>query len=151
MYRNFGSHDLFSELNRLQRIAARVFDASPNIRGLNIRGLANYQFPAINVSTSPQSVEIDCYAPGVDPKKIEVKIEQNVLSVSGDRPVDATASKPQQTSYHIGERFNGRFHRVIALPDDVDGNAVSASYTDGVLKIKAPRVEAAQPRRIVIQ
>lgn len=146
MYRSLVSHDLFSELNRLQRIAARVFDISPSIRGLD-----NYQFPAINVSTSPQSVEVDCYAPGIDPKKIDVKIERNVLSISGDRSLDEAATQSEKTSYHISERFNGRFHRVIALPDDVEGGAVSASYKDGVLRIKAPRREAPQPRRIAIQ
>jgi HSP20 family protein len=62
-----------------------------------------------------------------------------------------TGDAGAKANVHIGERFYGRFHRVVTLPDDIDGNNVTASYRDGVLRIKAPRREAAQPRRITIQ
>ena len=52
---------------------------------------------------------------------------------------------------HIDERFAGRFRRVINLPDDIDVNAVAATYKNGVLHISVQRREAAQPRRINIQ
>ena len=52
---------------------------------------------------------------------------------------------------HIGERFAGRFRRVVSLPDDIDAGAVTAQYRDGVLHVRVPRREAAQPRRIAIQ
>jgi HSP20 family protein len=146
MYRSLASNDLFSELNRLQRIAARVFDVSPSIRGIT-----SNRFPALNVGTSPQAVEIDVYVPGVDPKNVEIKVEQNVLSVTGERTDIPSGDQSEQSTFHIGERFSGRFHRVVTLPDDVDANAITASYKDGVLKIKAPRREPAQPRRIAIQ
>ena len=145
MYRGLLSQDLFSELDRLQRFAARAFDISPSIRGLS-----GYRFPAINVSTSPQAVEIDCFAPGIDPKNIELKLEQGVLSISGERG-SGNANANQEANVHIEERFVGKFRRVVTLPDDVDGNAITAAYKDGVLKIRAPRREAAQPRRITIQ
>jgi HSP20 family protein len=52
---------------------------------------------------------------------------------------------------HVNERFDGRFRRVISLPDDIDPNAVSADYTDGVLHVSVKRRESAQPRRIEVQ
>jgi len=145
MYRSLFSNDLFSELDRLQRIAARAFDVSPNIRG----ALSN-RFPAVNIGTSPQAVEIYCFAPGIDASKLDIKLENGVLSISGERKQEA-ADKNAKANLHIGERFEGRFHRVVTLPDDVDSNAITAAYKDGVLRIKAPRHEAPQPRRITIQ
>jgi len=144
MYRSLFSNDLFSELDRLQRIAARTFDTSPSIRGA-----FNNRFPAINIGTSPQAVEIYCFAPGIDASKLDIKVEKGVLSISGERK-EASDSNAR-INQHIGERFEGRFHRVVSLPDDVDSNAITARYNDGVLRIKAPRQEAAQPRRITIQ
>jgi HSP20 family protein len=49
---------------------------------------------------------------------------------------------------HLSERFAGRFHRVITLTDDLDTNAVAATYRDGVLHVSVRRSEAAKPRRI---
>ena len=52
---------------------------------------------------------------------------------------------------HINERFQGKFQRVVSLPDDADPNGVSASYRDGILHIQVKRREESQPRRITIQ
>ena len=52
---------------------------------------------------------------------------------------------------HINERFAGRFSRVVSLSDDLDPNAVSADYRDGVLHVSVKRRESAQPRRIAVQ
>lgn len=147
MYRSFLSRDIFSELDRLQRIATQAFDTSPSIRGL-----LNNRFPAINIGTSPQAVEVYCFAPGIDPGKLEIKLEKGVLSISGERKDDILPdAEAEKATIHIGERFAGQFHRVVTLPDDVDSGSVTASYRDGVVHIKAPRREAAQPRRITIQ
>ncbi len=52
---------------------------------------------------------------------------------------------------HVNERFEGRFSRVLSLPDDIDPGAVDASYRDGVLRVSVQRRESAQPRRIEVQ
>jgi HSP20 family protein len=56
-----------------------------------------------------------------------------------------------ESAVHINERFDGRFRRVVSLPEDVDPDGVSADYRDGVLHIHVKRSEAAQPRRITVQ
>jgi HSP20 family protein len=68
-----------------------------------------------------------------------------VLSISGERPADYG-----EASVHVNERFAGRFHRVIALSDDLDPDQVRASYRDGVLHVSIQRQRAAQPRRIQV-
>lgn len=142
IYMNPFPSDLFAEFDRMRRELDRVFDLSTGIRGLGSR------FPALNVGSTPKSVEIFAFAPGLDPASIEVQIEKGVLTISGERKPPQV---PEKATVHVGERFAGRFHRVLSLPDDIDPAAVSASYRDGVLHISAQRRESAQPRRITVQ
>jgi len=145
MYQSLFPRDLFAELDRLQREMQQAFDISPSIRGFARGG-----FPAMNVGSTPKSLEIYAFAPGVDPATIDVQIEKGVLTVAGERKPGLPAADAK-TSIHIAERFAGRFRRVVTLPEDVDPDAVAARYRDGVLHISIQRRAAAQPRRISIQ
>ena len=142
VYRSLFPRDVFAELDRLQREMQQAFDFGPSIRGL-ARG-----FPALNVGSTPRSVEIYAFAPGLDPATFEVQIEKGVLTISGERKPEEV---PEKATLHIDERFAGRFRRVISLPDDVNPNAIEAKYRDGVLHIRIERKEEAQPRRITVQ
>lgn len=144
MYRTFFPRDIFSELDRLQR-QLMTFEGSPSIRGLG-----NGSFPAVNVGSTPNSVEIYAFAPGVDPASLDVSLERGVLSISGERRSDLPG-REEKVSVHIDERFSGRFRRVVSLPEDVDAETTSATYNDGVLHVTIKRRAAAQPRRITIQ
>ena len=145
-YRSLFPRDVFAELDRIQRgLQQGGGDLSPNIRGTARGG-----YPAMNVGSTPRSVEIYAFAPGIDPASLDVQLEKGVLTVAGERtsvlpPQDAPATG------HSDERCSGRVGRVVTLPDDVDPNAVDARYTDGVLHISVQRKAAAQPRRIHIQ
>jgi len=142
-YRPLFPRDVFAEMDRLQREMLQAFDISPSIRG-HARG----GYPAVNVGSTPKSIELYAFAPGIDPATLDVQIEKGVLTVAGERKADPA---PEKASVHIDERFAGRFRRVVTLPDDVDPNAVQASYRDGVLHITVARRQAAQPRRITVQ
>ena len=142
MYRSLFPRDMFAELDRLQREMQQAYEFSPSIRGVARGG-----FPAMNVGSTPRSVEIYAFAPGVDPASIDVQLEKGVLTIAGERKADAV---PEKAAVHIDERFSGRFRRVVTLPDDIDPNAVHAKYRDGVLHISVQRREAAQPPRISI-
>lgn len=145
MYRSMFPQDIFSEMDRLQREMQRVFGAGPSIRGFEQGG-----FPALNVGSTQQSVELYAFAPGLDPASIDVNLERGVLTIAGERAPDL----PQQgddATVHINERFAGRFRRVVSLSDDLDPNGVSAQYRDGVLHVSIKRREQTQPRRITIQ
>lgn len=145
MYRSLFRRDLFAELDRLQREMQQAFDISPSIRGFGRGG-----FPALNVGGTPQSVEIYAFAPGLEPASLNVNLDRGVLTISGERKASLPAAD-EKAAVHINERFAGRFSRVVSLSDDVDPNAVSADYTDGVLHVSAKRRESAQPRRITIE
>jgi len=136
--------DIFAEMDRLQREMQQAFDIEPNIRGIGRGG-----FPAMNVGTTPQSIELYAFAPGMDPASIEVNLERGVLTITGERK-DDLSSQQEKATVHINERFAGRFRKVISLSEDVDPDGVSAQYRDGVLHVSVKRREAIQPRRISI-
>ncbi len=149
MYGSLFARDLFAELDRLQRDAQQPSDLTPSIRGHRRGG-----FPALNVGSTPQSVELFAFAPGLDPDSIDVNLERGLLTVAGRRaaaPSGATAENTtERATVHIHERFTGAFSRSVNLPDDVDPDGVSASYRDGVLRISVKRRETAKPRRITV-
>jgi len=136
--------DLVAEIDRLQRQMQQSFDISPSIRGF-----ARGAFPPLNVAATAQSAEVYAFAPGLDPKSIDVQIERGVLSISGER-ADTLPRDEERSTVHVNERFAGRFHRVVTLADDLDAGEVRATYRDGVLHISIARQKAAQPRRVEI-
>ncbi|KQR63010.1 Hsp20/alpha crystallin family protein [Acidovorax sp. Leaf160] len=146
MYRSLFPRDVFAEMDRLQREMQQALDLSPTIRGVARNG-----FPAINVGGTPQTVEIYVFAPGVDPATLEVQLERGLLTIAGERKSPlAEFEADAKVTAHIHERFDGRFRRVLTLPDDADPEAVEARLRDGVLHITVQRRASAQPRRIAI-
>jgi HSP20 family protein len=78
-----------------------------------------------------------------------------VLSIAGERkatlPRTANGNGAgERQTLHVNERFDGRFRRVVSVPDDIDPNAVTADYRDGVLRVSIGRRESAKPRRITV-
>jgi HSP20 family protein len=139
---------LFDELERLQRDMGRAFGAL----GLpsSIRAVAQGAFPAINIGGTPSAVEVYAFAPGLDPKKIDVTVDRGVLTISGERATFPPGSDKQRSVY-AAERYAGEFRRAVSLPEDVDPKRVSATYRDGILRISVARQEASRPKRIEIQ
>lgn len=144
MFRAVFPRDIFNEMNRLQQEIQRTFDFEPNIRGMEGGG-----FPALNIGTTPHSIELYLFMPGLDPDKIDVSLEQGVLSISGERQ-DDLATQQNQATVHINQRFSGRFRRVVSLSDEVDPDGVSAQYRDGVLHVSVKRREQVQPKKISV-
>lgn len=147
MYRSLFPRDMFAELDRLQREMSTAFEPSPSIRGLGRGG-----YPALNVGSTPASIEIYAFAPGLDPATIELNLDRGVLTLAGERKSDLPQGNGDaKTVLHLNERFAGRFRRVVSLPDDIDPGAVAADYRDGVLHVSIKRRASAQPRRIEVQ
>lgn len=144
MYQSTFPGDLFAQMDRIQRELQQSLDLEPSIRGIARGG-----FPALNVGTTPHSVEVIAFVPGLDPNSIDVQLEQGVLTIAGER-ADDLASQAERATVQINERFAGRFRRVVNLPENIDPESVNAQYRDGVLHISVARQQAAQPRQISI-
>ncbi len=135
----------FDELWRLHHnVEEALADGLTTSSG--IRSLPRGTFPAINVVQSPTQVQVYLFAPGIDPKQLNVSIQQNLLTIAGQRP----QASENKSTYYRQERFSGQFHRAISLSDDIDPQRVEAKYSDGIVQITLHRREAAKPRQIEI-
>jgi HSP20 family protein len=115
-----------------------------------IRESRGTRFPALNLRTSPMSIEIEAFLPGMSVDALQLSIEGDVLVLSGERESQLPDADDGAT-VHAAERFSGRFRRVIGLPPDTDTQAIEARYALGVLTITVPRLQPVQARPILIQ
>ena len=137
---------LLREFQRLEQELDEFFAGGTPWAG-GIRSLPPGAFPAVNVASSNDAVNVYVFAPGIDAKSLEISLQQNVLTIDGRRE----APQDSNATYYRNERFEGAFRRVIALPEDVDPEKVQASYRDGIVEIRIQRQEASRPRRIDIR
>lgn len=140
--------DLFAEFDAMQRQLGQLLGTGewPS----SIRAAARGTFPAVNMGTTEEAVEIYAFAPGLDPAKLDVTVERGLLAISGERAADAPAPS-EKTTIYAQERFEGAFKRVVSLPDEVDPARIQATYREGVLRIVIPKRETVKPRRIQVQ
>lgn len=104
--------------------------------------------PPVDIVETDQGFSIYVDVPGIDPKDIEISMEQGVLSIQGERPLE---NKDVLKSYKRMERVRGTFHRRFSLPDTADAEKISANGKHGVLEISIPKRALAQPRKIKVQ
>ncbi|MCL4800037.1 MAG: Hsp20/alpha crystallin family protein [Burkholderiales bacterium] len=139
---NFES--LFDEFRRIEQELDEAFGRWTPPSG--IRSVARGTFPPINVGGTPDEVHVYLFAAGLDPKTLDLSIQQNLLTVSGERQIPVK----DNATYYRRERFGGEFRRVVALPEDIDPDRVDAKYRDGVLQVTVRRRESAKPRQIQV-
>jgi len=135
---------LFDEFRRLEQEMDQLFGAGTWPYG--IRAVARGSFPPINIGSTADQVDVYLFAAGIDPEKLNLSIQQNLLTIDGERRLITE----EGANYYRKERFDGEFHRVVTLPEDVDPDQVEASYRDGVLHVTIKRRESAKPRQIAV-
>ncbi|MBX3730159.1 MAG: Hsp20/alpha crystallin family protein [Candidatus Sumerlaeia bacterium] len=140
----------FRELDLLRREVDRLFEgfASPPNRAAFLPGRAARSYPLINLYETADEVLVEALAPGVDPKSLEVTLQENALLIAGEKP--RPAGEIAQEAWHRNERAAGRFLRQVKLPTAVDQDKVAADYRNGILTVRLQKSEAARPRRIAI-
>jgi HSP20 family protein len=144
LFSGFEADSVLDEFRRFETQLDQLFSSSPWPAG--IRTAQRGTFPPLNVGASPDQFHIYLFAAGIEPKALEVSIQENLLTVSGARRIETE----ERAQYYRQERFDGEFRRVITLPDDVDPDRVEANYHNGVLHITIQRREAARPRQISV-
>jgi len=128
--------NLSSLIAEVSRIAN---DAAPENQGLR---------PAADILESENDFEVSLDMPGVDPKAIQIQVEDQTLSVRAER---LPGAPPKEGSVHRAERQTGTFVRNFSLPSSVDGSRVEARYVAGVLTVTLPKREEAKPRTIQVK
>ena len=148
------SGDWFADFEQLYDRMDELLGGRSEASSIRAVGRAG-AFPALNVGTSPEAVEIYAFAPGIDPKTIDVSVEKGLLAIAGERQTQegkegASGNASEERSAYANERFTGRFRRVVALTEDADPGRVEATYRNGVLKIVVPKRESSKPRQIQV-
>lgn len=139
--------DPFREFSTLQDRMNRLFRDSYGPEGRE-ETLNNTSFaPPVDVYEDEHSVNVKIEVPGVDEKDIDVRIENNVLTVHGERKFE---KEEKQENFRRVERQYGSFTRTFTLPTTVDAEKVAASYDKGILKIALPKKAEAKPKQIKV-
>lgn len=103
--------------------------------------------PAVDVRETDESFVFTAELPGLTKKDVSISLEDNVLTLSGERGFENEESK---TEFRRIERSYGRFTRSFTLPREVDNDHVVAKYGDGILTVTVPKAERTKPRKIEI-
>jgi HSP20 family protein len=103
--------------------------------------------PAVDIYEKEGNIVLKAELPGVDPTDVDVRVENNILTLRGERKFD---NEVKRDSYHRVERAYGAFTRSFTLPNVVDTNNIKAEFKDGVLNVVLPKKEEAKQRQIQI-
>src|ERR1700691_1235582 len=137
----------FREFSTLQDRMNRLFRESYNEGGRDESLTASRFAPAVDVYEDDHQVTLKIEVPGIDEKDIDVRLENNTLTVHGERKLE---KEEKEENYRRVERQYGSFTRSFTLPQTVDAQGVSAQYDKGVLKIKLNKKAEAKPKQIKI-
>jgi HSP20 family protein len=105
--------------------------------------------PSVDIEEEEDSYKIKADLPGVDKKDIDVKMENGMLSIRGEKHTETESGKGSKR--HRTERFHGSFARSFTLPNSVQADKIDAAYKDGVLTLVIPKSEQARPKSIDIK
>jgi HSP20 family protein len=103
--------------------------------------------PAVDIFEAEGEIVVKAELPGMDRKDIALHLENNVLTLRGERRFE---KETKEENYHRIERSYGAFSRSFSIPTSVDEEKIRADYKDGVLKIMLPKKEQAKPKQIKI-
>ena len=104
--------------------------------------------PSINISETDKQYLIDVEVPGVDKNNIELNVENNTLTISGERKFE---KKDEGKHYHRVESSYGSFSRSFTLPDNVKDDTIQATYNNGILNITIEKSEQKMKKQIKIK
>ena len=103
--------------------------------------------PAVDLVETPEAIQLWADIPGVSPTSVELSVTGRVLTLKGDKG----GFDPGEARGHLLERPAGVFYRQVALPSEVDVEAIQAEARDGVLRVLLPKSDSVRPRTIPIK
>jgi HSP20 family protein len=104
--------------------------------------------PAVDIFETENEVVIKAELPGMEAKDIDIRLENNVLTLKGERRF---LSEAKEENYHRVEREYGTFSRSFSLPSAVKEDKIKAEYKDGMLRVMLPKKEEVKPKAIKIE
>ncbi len=136
------------ELQAIQQEMNRLFGSAFDTQGaLANGGTGSRWIPPMDLVEDDEHFVVRADLPGVEEKDVSVELEDNVLTIAGERP---SAAKQREEGYYRIERPSGTFSRSLTLPEGIDPEGINASFTNGVLEVRIPKPEERKPRKVAI-
>jgi HSP20 family protein len=136
--------DPFQEMLNLRRTVDRLFD---NV-GPDHEWLPTQWGLAVDVAENKDDFIVKASVPGIKPDDLDISYADDILTIRGEIKSD---NEYKEDQYHFRERRYGSFSRSISLPTKIKGDAIEASYQDGVVTLRLPKTEEVKPKRIAIK
>src|SRR6058998_2361365 len=130
-------------MNRMNRLFRESYSPEGPEEALTTTSFA----PPVDIYEDEHNITLEIEVPGIDEKDIDVRVENNTLTVHGERKIE---KEEKEENYRRVERQYGSFTRTFNLPQTVDNENVSATYDKGVLKISLPKKAEAKPKQIKV-
>jgi HSP20 family protein len=130
--------------NEMNRLFNTVFETPTHGNGAHA---VRRWVPAMDLVEAEHDFVLRADLPGMTEKDVNIELEDNVLTVSGERK---TEREERKEGYYRVERASGAFSRSLTLPEGVDPDAVAASFEHGVLEVRVPKPEARKPHKVAI-
>ena len=140
-------YDPFREMFTLSDHLNRMFVQAPRREDRRVN-LGAASFPAVDVREDADGIHLSADLPGIDPDAIDLKLENQTLTLSGERKL---AHEDKRDQYQRVESWAGPFSRTFTLPPTVDVEKVKAQHKNGVLTVFLPRREETKPRQVKVK
>jgi len=135
--------DLVTAQRDFDRLFRGAFSSQLGETELSTRSWA----PPVDIYETEEAIVLRAELPGVDPKDVEVRVEDNTLYLKGERKFE---KEVKEQNYHRVERSYGSFARSFSLPNSINSDQVKAEFKDGLLTLTMPKREEAKPKTIKI-
>lgn len=123
-----------------------IFDENEDL--FNFPAIRQVNLPSLDIYQDKDNIYAKVALPGVDPNKVDITVENNILTVTGS---SEKKSEIDEKNYYRKEIRFGSFHRSVQLPTHVNGDKAKAEFENGILKIQIPKKEEVKPKKIAIQ
>lgn len=148
MNNNITRWNPFREMAAMQNAMDRLFEDTWRGNWPTSVRWAGFESPALDIHENDKAYTVVAPLPGVNPDQINVKLQNGVLTISGE------IGEPEvkdDAKVVVQERYYGKFSRSVTLPQLVDSDKVEATYDNGVLTLNLPKSPEAQPKQISIK
>ena len=139
--------DPFRDLITIREKMNRLFEDAVSSRGEEKDYVSNSWTPSVDIFETKNELVLNIEVPGIDEKDIEIKVEDNTLTLRGERNLE---KETKEENYHRIERAYGSFFRSFSLPLYIDQDTIKAEHHNGVLKIIMPKKPEHKPRQVKI-
>ena len=136
--------DMMSVRDEMNRLFNEFFGRGGSEEGTWASGAWT---PPVDIYETDEALVLKAELPGFSKDDIGIELKENTLVIKGERKRE---DDMKEGNYHRVERAYGAFQRSFLLPTTVDQERVQASYKDGILELRLPKVPAAQPKRIAV-